>query len=162
MSPRNRVMDRARRRLPRVTHLPDPTTVLVSEVRMTCIDAPADRGSTLPTSLVFDPGDPYAVALVFHTSAGDIRWLVDRELLVRAGSAPAGEGDVMAWPAHAVDGRPVVVMRLQAPSGRLVLRVDVEDLDDFLWRSLALVPIGTESDHVDVDALVAHLLGSAG
>ena len=35
---------------------------------------------------------------------------------------------------------------------------DLPDLDDFLGRSLSLVPWGTESAHLDVDALVEDLL----
>lgn len=135
-----------------------PVDVLVSEVRMVCLETPVDRQGGVPTSLVYDPQDPYAVALVFHTTEGDVTWLVARELLVVGASCPVGDGDVMVWPALTPDLDEAVVVRLQAPGGRLVLRLGIAELDDFLDRTLALVPMGTESDHLDLDALVADLL----
>ena len=80
-----------------------PLTVLVSEVRMTCLESAGERGGELPASLVYDPEDPYAVALVFHASEGDVTWMVARELLVTGASGPAGDGDVMVWPALTPD-----------------------------------------------------------
>ena len=138
-----------------------PTTILVSEVRMVCVESPADRGGEVPVSLTYDQTDPYAVALVFHTSDGDITWMVARELLVLGASSPAGDGDVMVWPALTPELEDAVVIRLQAPGGRLVLRLGRLELDDFLRRTLALVPAGSESDNLDLDALVADLLGPA-
>ena len=44
----------------------------------------------------------------------------------------------------------------------LVLRLGMPELDDFLGRSLSLVPWGTESAHLDLDALVADLLEPRG
>lgn len=138
-----------------------PTTILVSEVRMVCVESTADRGGEVPVSLTYDQTDPYAVALVFHTSDGDITWMVARELLVLGASSPAGDGDVMVWPALTPQLEDAVVIRLQAPGGRLVLRLGRLELDDFLRRTLALVPAGSESDNLDLDALVADLLGPA-
>ncbi len=135
-----------------------PLTILVSEVRMTCLESPGERGGQLPVSLVYDPEDPYAVALVFHAADGDVTWMVARELLVTGANSPVGDGDVMIWPALTTTLEEAMVIRLQAPSGRLVLRLEMADLDDFLGRSLSLVPWGTESAHLDVDALVEDLL----
>ena len=142
-------------------HLTGPVTVLVSEVRMVCLEVSGDRGCEVPVSLTYDPQDPYAVALVFHTAEGDVTWMVARELLVVGAGSPAGDGDVMVWPALTPDLEDAVVLRLQAPGGRLVLRLGMAELDDFLARTLALVPWGTESEHLDLDALVADLLEGA-
>lgn len=142
-------------------HLTGPVTVLVSEVRMVCLDVPGERGGEVPVSLTYDPHAPYAVALVFHTAEGDVTWMVARDLLVVGAGSPTGDGDVMVWPALTPDLEDAVVIRLQAPGGRLVLRLDLADLDDFLARTLALVPRGTESEHLDLDALVADLLDGA-
>ncbi len=139
-----------------------PLTVLVSEVRMTCLESAGERGGELPASLVYDPEDPYAVALVFHASEGDVTWMVSRELLVTGARGPAGDGDVMVWPTLTPALDEAVVIRLQAPSGRLVLRLGMPELDDFLARSLCLVPWGTESTHLDLDALVVDLLTPRG
>ena len=139
-------------------HLTGPVTVLVSEVRMVCLEVPGERGGEVPVSLTYDPQDPYAVALVFHTGEGDVTWMVARELLVVGAGSPTGDGDVMVWPALTPDLEDAVVVRLQAPGGRLVLRLGMLELDDFLARTFSLVPWGTESDHLDLDALVADLL----
>jgi hypothetical protein len=129
---------------------------------MTCLESPGERGGQLPVSMVYDPEDPYAVALVFHASDGDVTWMVARELLVTGANSPVGDGDVMIWPALTATLEEAVVIRLQAPSGRLVLRLEMADLDDFLGRSLSLVPWGTESAHLDLDALVEDLLQPRG
>ncbi len=142
-------------------HLTGPVTVLVSEVRMVSLEVPGERGGEVPVSLTYDPQDPYAVALVFHTAEGDVTWMVARELLVVGAGSPTGDGDVMVWPALTLELEDAVVIRLQAPGGRLVLRLGLAELDDFLARTLALVPLGTESDHLDLDALVADLLQGA-
>lgn len=142
-------------------HLTGPVTVLVSEVRMVCVEVPGDRGGEVPVSLTYDPQDPYAVALVFHTAEGDVTWMVARELLVVGAGSPTGDGDVMVWPALSPELEEAVVIRLQAPGGRLVLRLGMAELDDFLARTLSLVPWGTESGHLDLDALVADLLDRA-
>ena len=68
----------------------------------------------------------------------------------------------MVWPALTPALDEAVVIRLQAPSGRLVLRLGMPELDDFLARSLCLVPWGTESTHLDLDALVVDLLTPRG
>lgn len=136
-----------------------PTTILVSEVSMVCVESAGDRGVEVPVSLTYDQTDPYAVALVFHTSDGDITWMVARELLVIGATSPAGDGDVMVWPALTPTLEDAIMIRLQAPGGRLVLRLGRLELDDFLRRTLALVPAGAESEHLDLDALVADLLG---
>lgn len=138
-----------------------PTTILVSEVRMVCVESAGERGGEVPVSLTYQQDDPYAVALVFHTAEGDITWMVARELLVLGASSPAGDGDVMVWPALTPEMEDAVVIRLQAPGGRLVLRLGRLELDDFLRRTLALVPSGSESDNLDLDALVADLLRAA-
>ena len=84
-------------------HLTGPATVLVSEVRMVSLDVPGERGGEVPVSLTYDPQDPYAVALVFHTAEGDVTWMVARELLVVGAGSPTGDGDVMVWPALTPD-----------------------------------------------------------
>lgn len=135
-----------------------PVDVLVSEVCMACLESPVDPRGGVPTSMVYDRQDPYAVALVFHTIEEDVTWFLARDLLLAGIGDPAGDGDVRIWPAVAPDLGAAVVVRLQAPGGRLVLRLGMAELDDFLDRTLALVPLGTESEHIDLDALVAQLL----
>jgi hypothetical protein len=57
-------------------------------------------------------------------------------------------------------GRSLVVLHLRRDDHEVVLELLTTELDRFLGRTLALVPFGTESEHVDVDAVVMQLLSS--
>ena len=43
---------------------------------------------------------------------------------------------------------------------RLVAQADSHELQSFLARTFSTVPVGTESDYLDMDALIANLLGA--
>jgi hypothetical protein len=104
--------------------------------------------------------DPYAVRVAFHTGASDIvEWTFARTLLTDGVTHPAGDGDVQVWPSHS-GGRPVVCLSLSSPSGRALFEVPLSDLVEFLTKSYAVVPTGSESDFVDVEAELALLLWS--
>ena len=111
--------------------------------------------------LDYDPADPYAVQVSFHTgspSSGDVvQWTFARQLLSDGMSAPAGEGDVQVWPSSTV-GSSVVCLSLSSPSGRALFEVPLAELAEFLGRTYTAVPTGSEADHVDVDAELALLL----
>ena len=47
-----------------------------------------------------------------------------------------------------------------SPDGRLVAQACTHELQTFLSRTFATVPVGTESAHLDVDGIIAGLLGS--
>jgi hypothetical protein len=68
-----------------------------------------------------------------------------------------GEGDVQVWPSHA-DGQPVVCLALSSPSGRALFEVALSELVEFLTKTYAAVPTGSESDFVDLDAELSGLL----
>ena len=110
----------------------------------------------------YDAHDPFAVSITFHL--GDdtaVRWELARTLLVRAITDPAGAGDVCLWPNLDAEYRAVVLLSLGAPQGELVVEIRTNQLYRFLTRTLAMVPFGTESEWLDVDAVVAQLLGSS-
>jgi hypothetical protein len=52
------------------------------------------------------------------------------------------------------------VLELCAPVGDALVHLRPEDVTSFTERSLAAVPAGTESAHLDLDALVADLLSA--
>ena len=54
----------------------------------------------------------------------------------------------------------MVVLSLGGPDGALVVEVRTNQLHRFITRTLAMVPFGTESEWLDVDAVVAQLLSS--
>jgi hypothetical protein len=138
-----------------------PTTPALSQdITLVCVD-PWGRQVEVPTTLGYRESDPYAVMLTFHSATGDVEWIVARTLLLQGLAAPAGEGDVKVFPSIDDDARAVAVLDFCSPDGRLVTQVSTYELQTFLARTFAVVPVGTESDHLDLDGLVEDLLGTA-
>jgi hypothetical protein len=137
-----------------------PTSpVLSQDITLACVD-PWGRNVEVPTTLGYRQHDPYAVTLTFHSSNGDVEWIVARTLLLQGLAAPAGEGDVKIYPSIDDDARAVAVFDFSSPDGRLVAQACTHELQTFLSRTFATVPVGTESAHLDVDGIIAGLLGS--
>lgn len=112
--------------------------------------------------LSYDVTDPYAVQVSFHTGGGSgevVEWTFARQLLTEGVDAPAGQGDVRAWPSLA--GREsVVCLSLSSPSGKALFEVPLPELVEFLAMTYDAVATGAESQHVDVDAELSMLLQS--
>ncbi|MFE5587012.1 SsgA family sporulation/cell division regulator [Kitasatospora sp. NPDC056531] len=119
-------------------------------------DVPVDA------ELRFDASLPYAACLAFPLTpcrcTGDsaqVCWYFSRELLNEGRHGPVGRGDVTVRPGP--EGE--VLITLRGPTGNAaVLSAPGETVTAFLSESFALVPAGSESDHLDVDAAVARLL----
>jgi hypothetical protein len=110
--------------------------------------------------LSFDHADPYAVQVGFHTGGSEVvEWTFARSLLTDGVTHPVGEGDVQVWPSHA-GGQPVVCLSLSSPSGRALFEAPLAELVEFLTKSYEVVPTGSESEYVDVEAELALLLWS--
>ena len=135
------------------------TRALSQEMALQCVDA-RGRGVEILASFGYDPADPFAVWITFPSAQGDIRWAMSREILLKGLTDPAGSGDLEVWPSIDHEGRAVVVLEFRSPAGRLVAQAHTHEVYRFLTRTLAAVPLGTESDRMDVDALLAGLLGS--
>jgi hypothetical protein len=123
-------------------------------------------GAPLPVvaGIRYDPTDPYAVHVGFHTGPSPdapddevVEWTFARQLLTDGVTRDVGEGDVQVWPSQ-TSGRPVVCLALSSPSGRALFEVPLGALVEFLTRTYAAVPTGSESNHVDLDAELALLL----
>ncbi|MFF4381431.1 SsgA family sporulation/cell division regulator [Kitasatospora sp. NPDC001547] len=112
--------------------------------------------------LRFDPDLPYAACLAFPLtpcecapSEAQVCWYFSRELLNEGRHAPTGSGDVLVSPGH--EGE--VLITLRGPDGgQAVLSAPEGEVSAFLSDSFLLVPAGTESEHLDVDAALARLL----
>lgn len=102
--------------------------------------------------------DPYAVTMTFLTATGNLTWTYGRDLLVVGLHAPTGQGDVQVAPAIGPSGRAVVLIELTSPDGHLVLQARTDEVGDFIARTVEVVPVGEESAHVDVDALISRLI----
>lgn len=124
------------------------------------------EGCALPVqaSLRYEPADPYAVYVIFHAGdepCAEVSWSFARQLLVDGLKEPAGLGDVRVWPWLGDDG-PVAALALSSPDGHALFEVPRDSLEDFIARTYAQVPLGTESGHLDLDATLANLLGASG
>jgi hypothetical protein len=122
---------------------------------------PGSAALPVLASLTFEADDPYAVHVAFHTGGdrGQVQWSFARQLLTDGVTQPVGEGDVRVWPTSEA-GQALVTLSLSSPSGAALFEVPLADIVEFLTRSYAAVPTGSESDFVDLDAELALLMWS--
>lgn len=107
----------------------------------------------------YDAENPFSVTITL-VDAGGVRWELARTVLVQGVTGVAGAGHARVWPIVNDAGRSLVVLHLESPQGELVAEVLTTQLDRFLGRTTALVPLGTESELLDLDTLVEQLLTS--
>ena len=114
----------------------------------------------LDADFCYDPADPFAVTVTFRTAYGDVAWTFARDLLLDGVDSPVGDGDVHVWPSEDDDGRPVVVVELESDDGQLLAQAPRWAVRRFVSRTLRAVPSGTESELLDLDAVLDALLAS--
>jgi hypothetical protein len=109
------------------------------------------------TRWTYDAADPFAVTLGVRTR-GDrfVEWLISRDLVVESLRTPTGLGDVRMSPQH-VQGYDIVEIEIRSTDGRAVLEVDRDLLAEFIDASVALVAVGDESEHMDLDAEISKI-----
>jgi hypothetical protein len=115
--------------------------------------------------------DPYAVTMSLDTGPDQsVEWIFGRDLLAAALLAPAGLGDVQAWPAAepaapAADGADaggkVLNIMLSSPGGSARFEAGAAGIEAFLARTYDLVPAGQECAYLNLDAGLAELLAQA-
>lgn len=125
------------------------------ELRLVVPDADA---VSLAADLRYSLSDPFAVTVAFGGDDVTVEWVFARELLLGGLEHPSGDGDVHVWPSWRA-GQDLVLIALSSPDGRAVLEADTLDLRSFLDATIDLVRPGTETEHVDIDAGIASLLG---
>jgi hypothetical protein len=113
------------------------------------------KGVSIPveSELAFDSRNPYALTISFHLNE-TVVWTFGRELLAAGLTEPSGDGDVHVWPCLDDDGLAVLCVELCSPDGNALIELSTVDAADFVDRSEELVPLGSESDHLDVDAII--------
>ena len=141
-----------------MTTRPNP----VSSVLQLRLVVPGSAALPVRAGLDYDPSDPYAVTVSFHTTGGAggsdvVSWTFARQLLADGLAAPAGEGDVQVWPSSGALA-PVVCLSLSSPSGRALFELPLAELAQFLAETYEVVPSGAESALVDVEGELALLL----
>lgn len=138
-----------------------PPATVTAELELALV-APDGHGLPVAAVLQYEAVDPYAVRVGFRTGADEVvEWIFARQLLSDGVTARVGEGDVQVWPLRPGDPRgrgATVCLSLCSPSGAALFEAPLAAVVDFLSRTYATVPIGAESDFVDVDAELALLL----
>jgi hypothetical protein len=118
------------------------------------------RPTDIEVDFSYDPTDPYAVSIAFQPGVTNDRRELARSFLARGITEPVGGAHLSLWPSLTAEGRAVVVLSIVSPDGDLVCEIRTNQLHRFLTRTFALVPVGTESDHLDLDRVVERLLTS--
>jgi hypothetical protein len=117
--------------------------------------AGSDAVTPVTTRWTYDESEPFAITVAFATERGRwVEWVFARDLLIDGLTEPAGEGDFRVSPDADPD---LYVLEIFAPGGSAAFTLEREDTEDFLARTLELVPAGTESTRFDIDRLLAEL-----
>ncbi|WP_042374564.1 SsgA family sporulation/cell division regulator [Streptacidiphilus neutrinimicus] len=117
-----------------------------------------ERSLPVPALLAYCPEDPYAVHVTFHVGQDSpVTWVFARELLVEGVFRACGTGDVRIWPTRA-DGRSRICLALSSPAGEALLEASAAPVATWLEQTLRVVPTGTESSVMDLDAELTALL----
>ncbi len=123
------------------------------------VDLVVAGGPPLPVTSQFEfrKDDPYAVELRFLVDGDQwVTWTFARALLEEGVSQPAGEGDVQIWPGLR-EGERCIFLHTRSPYGAATFLIGLNTAVEFLLSTYALVPSGTESDHMDLEAEIASL-----
>ncbi|OXM52603.1 SsgA family sporulation/cell division regulator [Amycolatopsis alba] len=107
--------------------------------------------------LSFHAGEPFAVTVSFRTERGRwVEWTFARELLATGLTDPAGLGDVRVRPDLSED-EDMLTLEIESPDGYASFELEREDVETFLESTFELVPLGAESEHFDVEALIEEI-----
>jgi len=123
-----------------------------------------DGAAPVTGTFRYTPDDPWAVTATFTSAtAGTVTWTFARDLLVQGRYEPVGDGDVHVWPCLSADASAVVVIELDPDPEHIsvLLEAPARELNAFVEAMVDCVPLGRESEHVDVDAALARLLTAA-
>jgi len=136
------------------------TAQAISEhMRMEFVDTEG-LSTPLDAEFEYDPADPFAVSILFSDEPTPVRWTFARELLIEGFYEPTGDGDVHVWPCLSTNGSAVVILELSSPSGEVLVQVSSRAVAAFIHQMVAMVPVGAESDIVDLDAEINRLFAA--
>ncbi|HET6165683.1 MAG TPA: SsgA family sporulation/cell division regulator [Marmoricola sp.] len=131
---------------------------ITEQMRLEFVDTEG-LSTPLDAEFEYNPADPFAVSILFSDEPTPVRWTFARELLVEGFYEPTGDGDVHVWPCLNTEGAAVVILELSSPSGEVLVQVSSRALSAFIHQMVAMVPAGSEAQHVDLDAEIAQLFG---
>ncbi|WP_018682713.1 SsgA family sporulation/cell division regulator [Actinokineospora enzanensis] len=105
----------------------------------------------------YSADEPFTVVAAFQTDTDRwVEWIFGRDLLAEGLVGPAGEGDVRLSP-EVSNGRTVLALEIESPDGHALLEMDHAAVQGFLTATTEIVPLGQESDHFDIDALIEEI-----
>lgn len=133
------------------------TTTLTQMMTLEFVDE-AGEVTPLAAEFTYNPLDPFAVSILFHSDPSPVRWTFSRDLLIEGLYEPSGDGDVHVWPCLSPNGTAIVVLDLCSPGGEVMLQIQTRDLHEFINQMTSRVPLGAESEYFDVDAALKTLL----
>ena len=100
---------------------------------------------------MYDVHEPYSVVMI--DTLEDNPWTFSRELIYRSFAEHTGLGDVRMW---TLKNKFYIV--LDAPDESMTITLDKLEMKKFITETLDLVPLGTESLHMNIDELLEKLL----
>ncbi|PXY31887.1 SsgA family sporulation/cell division regulator [Prauserella muralis] len=107
--------------------------------------------------LAYTTAEPFTVALAFRIEPGEwVEWEFARDLLITGLTEPAGIGDVRVRPDLSLD-EGILVLELESPDGYAVVELGRDDVARFVQATTEFVAPGAESEHLDLDSLIADL-----
>jgi hypothetical protein len=112
----------------------------------------------LQATFSYDPSSPFAVTLVIYDGPSRIAWRFARDLLVDGMFTEVGSGDVAVFPSLDAAANACTVIELRSPHGEFMGQIPTRQVICFVQATTNAVPVGSESDLVDIDALVEQLL----
>ncbi|GAA1589107.1 SsgA family sporulation/cell division regulator [Actinomadura kijaniata] len=118
--------------------------------------------TTVPllAGLEYAADDPYAIRMAFYVGDDEpVEWIFARELLTVGIVRRVGDGDVEVWPAE--DDDDTLNIALSSPFGDALFEAPLSPLAEFLHRTYQAVPAGQETEFIDIDAELEHLLWSS-
>ena len=108
--------------------------------------------------LTYTSTAPFTVALAFQVEPAEwVEWEFARDLLITGLHAPAGIGDVRIRPDLSPSDDDLLVIELESPDGYAAVEADRSESQAFVDATLSRVPLGYESDRLDLDAVIANL-----
>lgn len=132
-------------------------TVVERELELKLVLSP-ERSIPVPARLTYRTEDPYAVHITFHIGSDfPVHWTFARDLLVEGVFRQCGNGDVRIWPTK-IERRSVICVGLTSPDGDALLEAPSAAVAAWVERTLRLVPPGTETERLGIDAGIAELL----
>lgn len=124
------------------------------------VNVPTGMPVPLAAGLHYVVTDPFAVRLTLGAPLSTpIDWVFARDLLAAGLWQPTGTGDVLV---RADDLSHTVRITLRNREGVAVIEASLSEVADFLDRTFALVPWGTESLYINVDRAIAEFTEQIG